>query len=115
MSVLVDAHGRPLSAASSDPVILVPDGPRLHEGAGGYQASVPEALPVRMKMRRLVVEAMRRGWDPNTERLEEMLCVELPLVYVVELLEERDALAWADAAKRVCTSCTGAIGAEDLR
>lgn len=115
MSLLVDAHGRPL-VADERPELVTPDGaplrapsPRLGEAPGDYQVAVPGELPVRAKWRQLLAEAFARGWRPDAEPPEQVLCIEVPLVHLLEVLNERDVLVGLvrgrDGFADPCTRC----------
>lgn len=99
MSGLVDANGRPLSA-SSEPDIVSPGGVPVRSARGPAPASaadrtiaLPHELPARLKWRALLAEAMAGGWDPTVdEPVESILCADIPLRQLLEVLTERDVL-----------------------
>lgn len=98
MTLLVDGYGRPLTS-STEPDIISPAGVPVRSArpapAGPHDRTIelPHELPARLKWRALVAEALSSGWDPNVpEPPEDILCADIPLRQILEVLVERDVL-----------------------
>lgn len=119
MSLLVDAHGRPLTA-STEPDIISPRGEpvrsaRVEERGGAVPfpdatVELPHELPARLKWRAVLSEAIASGWDPSVhEPPESIVCADIPLRQLLEVLVERDVLVGLlrgrDGVPEPCVKC----------
>lgn len=88
-SLIVDSFGRPLSA---EPELLLPASAIPEDRKLPPAMSADANLGTRARWRVLLIRAMQSGWEPRNES-GQVAAIPVPLHELLDVLDERDALA----------------------